>query len=336
MPHYDPPTSARVPHQPIVGTVADPSILEGLADLPDGVRLQLWDVCELPEQPDEIGMVVVPYQSESRLELLAELPNLRLVQTLSAGYENVLPHLPDGVALANAVGVHDASTSELAVGLAIAALRGLPDFVRAQDRRQWAYAQHRSLADRRVLLVGYGGVGRAVAARLTPFEVSLTVVASRSREPGPDGVPVHGIDELDGLLPHHDVVILTVPLTDATRGLADAAFLAALPDGALLVNVARGPVVDTDALLAELRAGRLLAALDVTDPEPLPPDHELWTAPGLLLSPHVGGATSAMAPRALALLREQLRRVSAGEPLVGIVVPTQWSRGVSEGAADGS
>jgi lactate dehydrogenase-like 2-hydroxyacid dehydrogenase len=114
--------------------VADPSILEGLADLPDGVRLQLWDVCELPEQPDEIGMVVVPYQSESRLELLAELPNLRLVQTLSAGYENVLPHLPDGVALANAVGVHDASTSELAVGLAIAALRGLPDFVRAQDR----------------------------------------------------------------------------------------------------------------------------------------------------------------------------------------------------------
>jgi phosphoglycerate dehydrogenase-like enzyme len=149
-------------------------------------------------------------------------------------------------------------------------------------------------------------------------------------------VPVHGIDELPGLLPHHDVVVLTVPLTDATKGLADAEFLAALPDGALLVNVARGPVVDTNALLTELRAGRLLAALDVTDPEPLPPDHELWAAPGLLLSPHVGGATSAMAPRALALLREQLRRVSAGEPLVGVVVPTQWSRGVGEGGGTGS
>jgi phosphoglycerate dehydrogenase-like enzyme len=116
------------------------------------------------------------------------------------------------------------------------------------------------------------------------------------------------------------VVVLTVPLDDSTRGLVDADFLAALPDGALVVNVARGAVVDTEALVAELTAGRLLAALDVTDPEPLPPGHPLWSAPGVLLSPHVGGATSAFRPRAVRMLQEQLSRLSTGEPPQGIVV----------------
>ena len=316
---------ARVPHEPLVVTVADPQLVEGVGELPEGVRLRLWDLASPLALPDEVAVVVPPYFVGGRLELLGDLANLRLVQTLTAGYDDVLSSLPDGVALANAVGVHDASTSELAIGLAIAALRGFPAFVRAQDQGQWRWEQLRSLADRRVLVVGYGGVGRAVARRALAFETTVTAVASRARPTGEDRVVVHGVDELPALLPHHDVVIVTVPLTDATRGLVDAVFLAAMPDGALLVNVARGPVVVTAALMAELATGRLLAALDVTDPEPLPPDHELWHLPGVLISPHVGGSTSAMLPRALDLLREQLRRVWTGEPLRGIVVPTAWS-----------
>jgi phosphoglycerate dehydrogenase-like enzyme len=170
-----------------------------------------------------------------------------------------------------------------------------------------------------VLVIGYGSVGRAVVQRLLPFEVEVTAVASRAREGDDLVAAVHGGDELPQLLPRHDVVIVIVPLSEATRGLVDATFLAAMPDGALLVNVARGPVVDTDALLAETSSGRLLAALDVTDPEPLPPDHPLWTSPGVLVSPHVGGATSAFRPRAVRLLRGQLRAYAAGEPLRNVV-----------------
>jgi phosphoglycerate dehydrogenase-like enzyme len=309
---------------PVVVTLPETDLLQRL-DPPAGVELRLWD-CEAPP-PDAgaISVVVAPYLGHASLEVLAQVPHLRLVQTLSAGYEHVLPHLPDGVALVNAVGVHDASTAELAVGLTLAALRGLPGFVLAQSREQWRPQRSRSLADRRVLVVGYGGVGRAVAARLRPFEVSLTAVASRARPAGPDGQPVLGVDELPALLGDHDVVVLTVPLSDSTRGMVDAAFLAAMPDGALLVNVARGGVVVTDALLAELTAGRLVAALDVTDPEPLPAGHPLWSAPGVLVSPHVGGATTAMRPRALALLTEQLERLATGRPLLGVVVESPWA-----------
>jgi phosphoglycerate dehydrogenase-like enzyme len=142
-------------------------------------------------------------------------------------------------------------------------------------------------------------------------------VATRARDD--DRGHVHGADELAGLLPAHDVVILATPLTDATRGLVDAAFLAALPDGALVVNVARGAVVDTAALVREVSSGRLRAALDVTDPEPLPADHVLWTLPGALVSPHVGGDTSAFPPRARALLRDQFERYAAGRPLRNVV-----------------
>jgi phosphoglycerate dehydrogenase-like enzyme len=164
-----------------------------------------------------------------------------------------------------------------------------------------------------VLLVGYGAIGEAIEARLRPFEVEVVRVARRGR----DGV--HPIAELPRLLPDADVVILIVPLTAETRGLVDADFLARMKDGALLVNVARGPVVDTDALLAELTSGRLSAAVDVTDPEPLPADHPLWDAPNLLVSPHVGGASSAMWPRAHRLVRDQLHRFADGEPLANVM-----------------
>src|SRR5918911_5211300 len=268
--------------------------------------------------PVDPVLVVLPYVGASAvLGGLAELPSLRVVQTLTAGYENVLPHVPDGVTLATAAGVHDTSTAELAVGLAVAALRGFPDFVRAAERGVWASGTRPALADRRVLLVGTGGVGSAIAARLAPFEVEVTRVGTRARDD--DRGHVYASEELPDLLPRHEVVVLATPLTDATKGMVDAAFLAAMPDGALLVNVSRGPVVVTDALVAELEAGRLFAALDVTDPEPLPSDHPLWRAPNVLISPHVGGDTTAFPPRARALLKDQLERFAAGRPLRNVV-----------------
>ncbi|MGN6612878.1 MAG: 2-hydroxyacid dehydrogenase [Angustibacter sp.] len=308
--------------EPWVVTLPEQDLVDALGSPPDGVRLRVWDLAAPLDDPDDVTVVVPPYMGVGDWgPLLAQLPQLRLVQTLTAGYETLMPLLPDGVALANAVGVHDTSTAELAVGLAIATLRGLPDFVRDAESGRWAPQRRRALADRRVLVLGAGGVGRAVVERLLPFETHVTVVARTARASGPAGLPVHAIETLDQLLPEHDVVVLTVPLDDSTRGLVDADFLGALPDGALVVNVARGGVVDTEALLAELRSGRLLAALDVTDPEPLPPAHPLWTAPGVLISPHVGGATSAFRPRALAMLADLLERLSTGRPPRGIVVP---------------
>jgi phosphoglycerate dehydrogenase-like enzyme len=280
------------------------------------VDVRVWDMTG--DAPGAPGLVVLPYMGAGAVvHRLAGVPSLRVVQTLTAGYENVVPHVPDGVVLASGAGIHDASTAELAVGLAIAALRGFGDFARAMPSGQWLAGTRPALADKRVLLIGVGGIGGAIARRLAPFEVEVTRVGTRARDD--DHGHVHATDELPELLPRHEVVVLAAPLTDATRGLVDAAFLAALPDGALVVNVARGPVVVTDALLAELSSGRLRAALDVTDPEPLPPDHPLWQAPNLLISPHVGGDTSAFPPRARALLEDQLTRFAAGSPLLNVV-----------------
>ena len=286
-----------------------------------GVEVVHWDMtCPAP-RADELELVVPPYLgAREHLRDLRDLPRLRLVQLLTAGYDDALPHIGPGVQLANAAGVHDASTAELAVSLTLAAERGLPEFVAAQERSEWLPTTIRgSLADKKVLVLGYGSIGHAVARRMAPFEVSLTAVASRARA-GDELVPsVHGVDELPDLLPQQDVVVVIVPLTEATTGLVDDAFLAAMKPGALLVNVARGKVVDTDALVAALHAGRVRAALDVTDPEPLPGDHPLWQAPGVLISPHVGGATDAFAPRAARLLREQLSAYVGGRPPLNVV-----------------
>lgn len=285
---------------------------------PDGeapVDLRVWDVRSAPTCDPHL--VVLPYLSPADFDRLAGLRSLRVLQTLTAGYETVLPHLPDGVTLCNARGVHDASTAELAVGLTLAALRGIGDFARAQTEGRWLAGTRSSLADRSVLIVGSGSVGEAIARRLDPFEVRLTRVATTARTDARGAV--HGVDELPELLLAQDVVIVVVPLTETTRGLVDADFLAAMPDGALLVNVARGPVVVTDALVAELAKGRLCAALDVTDPEPLPPGHPLWTTPNTLISPHVGGDTTAFPPRGRAMLREQCERLAAGRELLNVI-----------------
>lgn len=283
--------------------------------LPPTVTADVYDgEGAIPQSIGEVEFYVLPYTfAPEPLELMRQMPRLRVAQTLTAGYEHALPYLPAGVRLCNARGVHDASTAELAVALMLAALRGFPDFVRGQDRREWRHARHDSLADRTVLIVGYGGIGAAIERRLAGFEVTVVRVASQAR----DGV--HGVDELPVLLPEADVVVICTPLSERTRGLVDAGFLARMRDRALLVNVARGGVVDTAALMAELASGRLRAALDVTDPEPPPPDHPLWTMPGLLLSPHVGGNTTAFEPRAKRLIVEQLTRYASGEPLEHVV-----------------
>ncbi|KRB48157.1 MULTISPECIES: 2-hydroxyacid dehydrogenase [unclassified Terrabacter] len=299
---------------PLVVSVPDSAFVEALADL-EGVDAVVWDMERPHPRGAEIRFAVMPYMTKLGLaDVTRGLDALEVVQLQSAGYEQFVGELPDGVTLCNAAGVHDASTAELALTLTLASIRDIPELVGSQGRRHWEPLRLRSaLADRRVLVVGYGRIGRAIARRFAPFEVTLTAVASRARA-GDELVPhVHGIDELPDLLPDHDVVVVIVPLTDSTRGLVDASLLGRMPDGALLVNVARGPVVDTDALVAECTAGRLRAALDVTDPEPLPEDHPLWTAPGVLITPHVGGATDAMRPRAIALVRRQVEALLAGE-----------------------
>jgi phosphoglycerate dehydrogenase-like enzyme len=199
------------------------------------------------------------------------------------------------------------------VTVTLAAQRGIPFFVREQDARRWSFSTHRSLVGARVLVVGAGDIGRAIGRMLAGFDVDLTYVARTARE------DVRAMADLPDLLPHADVVIVIVPVTEETTGMVDAAFLAAMPDGALLVNAARGVIVDTDALVAELSSGRLRAALDVTEPEPLPPGHPLWTAPGLLLTPHVGGAVPETGARAAAAVTDQLARIVAGEPLENVV-----------------
>ena len=284
-------------------------------------RVVVWDSGDPdPACLPDVDVFVPPYTATADdLAIMARMPNLRVVQTLTAGVDNVLAALPDGVTLCNAAGVHDASTAELAVGLTIASLRHLDEFARAMPDGRWLYHRYEALADKRVLIVGFGSIGRAIARRLDGFECQVSAVARTARSV--DGVDVRSVDELPALLPDADVVILIVPLTPDTRGMVDAAFLARLHDGALVVNVSRGPVVDTDALLAECASGRLRAAMDVTDPEPLPADHPLWRTPGVLISPHVGGNTSAFLPRARRLVTAQLSRWAAGEPLVNVVAP---------------
>lgn len=289
------------------------------ADIGDveGAEIVVWSMQEPPPRP-HFDIVVPPYLSLGEaLPRLGEVTS-RLVQSQSIGYEGIAAQLPRDVVFANAASVHEASTAELAVALTLAAQRRIPAFVRAQDAGAWAPEFASSLADRRVLLLGYGGVGSAVAARLAGFQVSLTVVASHARDDG--GIRVHGVDELPELLPQAEIVIVTLPGGPETRHIVDDAFLSALPDGALVVNVGRGSLVDTDALVDHVRRGRVRAAIDVVDPEPLPPGHPLWSLPGVLVTPHVGGASSAMGPRIARLVRSQIDRMLAGEEPRNVVL----------------
>lgn len=310
-----------------VRTLSVPSaeLRDALTDASPGVEVVLWDFATPPEDFDlaALDAAVLPYTGRAHLDgALDAAPNLRLVHTQSTGYDGVADLVGPDVAIATAAGVHAAATAELAVGLALASLRGIDDAVRQQAEGRWHSARYPGLADRRVLLVGVGGIGEEIRKRLATFEAVVTRVGSTARED--DLGQVHGSDELVDLAPHHDVVIVITPLTDATRGLVGREVLAALPDGALVVNVARGAVVDTEALTREAMAGRLKAALDVVDPEPLPEGHPLWSAPGVIITPHVGGNTGAFPPRIIALLRRQVELLGSGQAPANLVRRGTW------------
>ena len=287
-----------------------------LGDQPSGLRYEVVDPTQhVPESVGDVRFYVPPYTFAHgpAVDVIGRMSSLEVVQTLTAGVDYIAHRIPSGVTLCSGRGIHDASTAELAIALTLASLSAIPEFVAAQQRHEWAFQWRQALADKRVLVVGYGAIGAAIEDRLTPFEVDVVRVARSARE------DIHSIEELPGLLPDADVVILCLPLTDATRGLVDADFLARMRPGALLVNVARGGVVVTEDLVAALHAGQVRSAIDVAEQEPLPSDSPLWTAPGLLISPHVGGASSAMWPRAHRLVRDQLHRYAAGETLGNIV-----------------
>lgn len=286
-------------------------------DVPEGVGVAYYDgVGAPPAELGEVEFYVLPYdRGPEPPKLIRQLPSLRVVQSLSAGVEALVPLLPEGVRLANGRGLHDLSVAEHALALIHAAQRDLPRWFAQQARGAWIREHTRSLADSRVLLVGYGSIGQAVERQLVAAEAVVTRVASRPRP----AEGVHGVAELPALLPEADIVVLILPDTPATRGLIGDGELAALPDDALVINVGRGTAIDTDALLAETRTGRLRAGLDVVDPEPLPADHPLWTVPGVVITPHIAGGSASFYPRAKKLAAEQVRRYVEGEELLNLV-----------------
>jgi phosphoglycerate dehydrogenase-like enzyme len=290
-------------------SVAHENAVELMGELPADV-----EVVVAPE-PDPSTDIWVPtfLGTAPAAGAFDRLTALRVVQLLTAGVDTWVGRVPGHITLCDARGVHTSATAEWAVTAILAYIRDFPHFARAQARGDWAYRRTDELAGKRVLIVGAGSIGEGIADRLRPFEVSLTLVARRPR----DGV--HGVAELPVLLPQADIVVLTVPLTDSTIGLVDGDFLAAMPDGSLLVNAARGRVVDSPALTLELAKGRIGAALDVTDPEPLPSGDPLWQLPNVLLTPHVAASVGGVLERAYALVGDQVRRYAAGEPLLNVV-----------------
>lgn len=284
--------------------------------VPEGLHLVPTDG-HLPADEDleKISFYVPTYMAGLKaLQPMGRMPNLKIVQLPSAGFEDALPLLPEGVMLCNAKGVHDTSTAELAIALAIGLRRGFPTFFRNQIAGTWDHQRRTSLADSRIGIVGYGSIGQLMAKMLEPFSVDV-IAFSKSGNNG-----AQPIANFDAILPTLDVVILIMPLTKENHHFINAQRLAAMKDGAALVNVARGQIVDTDALVAELHRGRISAGLDVTDPEPLPPSHPLWNSPNILVTPHIGGDSSAFEPRGRNLVEAQLVRYAKGEPLINIVV----------------
>jgi phosphoglycerate dehydrogenase-like enzyme len=302
------------------------------AQIPDGVLgtlpadVELVEVGDgpVPDAAADARMAVLGGRLARRLaEIIDAAPRLEVLQTVSAGIDWLDGKVPDGVTICNAGGVHDTPVAEWVVAAILAMTRKLPDFLTLQARGEWDRGLNSfvgdggtsplwpigDLAGTRALILGHGSIGRAVEARLAPFGVRVTGIARHAR-PG-----VHALSERHALAGEADVVVVLLPLTPETEGIVDGAFLDAMKPGALLVNAARGRHVVTDELIARLRAGRLRAALDVTDPEPLPDGHPLFACPGVLITPHIAGTTDGWYERALCLAGDQIRRFAAGEPL---------------------
>ena len=263
----------------------------------------------------EITFYVPTYMGgRPALELTKKMSNLKILQMPNAGYDDAIEYIRPGMTLCNGKSIHDDSTAELAVGLIIASLRGFSDFVRNQDKSDWVHVKNKSINDRKIGIIGFGSIGTTIAKMLSGFAVEIIAFTQSGRD------NTIAITDLDKHLPTLDVVILILPLTKESKHLFDAKRLSLMKDGALLVNVARGPIVETDALVKELNLGRITAALDVTDPEPLPKDHPLWLAKGVLISPHVGGNTTAFESRARRLIESQLNLLADGKPLNNVIV----------------
>ncbi len=286
-----------------------------LGPLPPEVELVEWPGGSRADEVDVL--VLAPPAGPALAAALPRMGRLRLVQTLNAGVDRV-PPLPAGVLLANSGAVHDGPVAEWVLAVVLAMQKRLPELLDAQRGHRWDTGANlafgtgpaaRDVAGSRVLVIGQGSIGTAVRTRLEAFGAHVDGIARRPR-PG-----VHGPDALPALLPGADVVVLLTPATPETAGLVDAAFLRRMAPGALLVNAARGALVDTAALLDALHEGRVRAALDATDPEPLPADSPLWSAPGVLITPHVAGSSAHWRARAYRLVGDQLRRCAAGEPV---------------------
>ena len=263
----------------------------------------------------EITFYVPTYMGgRAALELTKKMKNLKVLQMPNAGYDDAIEYVREGITLCNGKSIHDDSTAELAVGLTIASLRGFPDFVRNQDKSAWVHVKNQSINDKKIGIIGFGSIGSTIAKMLSGFSVEIIPFTQSGRD------NTIAISNLDKHLPTLDVVILILPLTAESKHLFNAKRLSLMKDGSLLVNVARGPIVDTDALVKELNSGRITAALDVTDPEPLPSDHPLWKAKGVLISPHVGGNTSAFEKRARRLIESQLQLLAEGKSLNNVIV----------------
>jgi phosphoglycerate dehydrogenase-like enzyme len=291
---------------------------DGVADhvaarFPQATVLRYEDVTQ--DELAEVTFYCLPYMGDSAsVKLIAGMPGLITVQSLSSGVDDVLAAVPATVTLCNGRGLHhEEGTAELAVALILASLRQIPRFVRQQADRSWQHVRTESVDGKRVLLVGAGHIGSAIAQRLAAFGARISQVSRTAR------AGVMPLSELPRMAAASDILVICIALSSQTRGLVDRDVLAALPDGALIVNVARGPVVDADALATELASGRLSAALDVTDVEPLPPDRPEWTLPNVLITPHVGGDTTQFAERAASFVADQVARHLTRQPLLNVV-----------------
>ena len=262
----------------------------------------------------QITIYVQPYMTRNEtLDPIHSMVNLQLLQVPNAGYESAIPYMREGMLLCNAKGVHNASTAELAVGMAIAMKRGFPDFIRLQDRGIWSHERMGSLNDSNIGIIGAGSIGQTLVSYLKPYEVEITTF---SRSGGAGSLTM---DRLDELLPNFDIVFLILPLNDQSENLFNARRLALLKNGAILINVARGKIVDTDALVKELATGRISAALDVTEPEPLLPSHPLWSLKNVMITPHVRGDSAAFEKRGKRFIESQLQRIADGLDPINII-----------------